>query len=232
MSASDRNERLCRDFDRRAPHLREALSKAFDAEVARTVVREARNEFAGLAPEIPYAGNEKNPMLSQIVGPAQLLACALCLKRRGFSPEQIGAFIGFFVQGFADRWSWVPNSLIRLAIPLVRPLLLGRFRREAAASQRRDDPGEFIYEVVVEPTTTVGLNMTRCAVCTLFARHDAMDVMPYICAGDDQLSDTLGLGLRRTGTLALGAEHCDFRYRPGGESRRLRDHYDLTGVSE
>jgi hypothetical protein len=39
-----------------------------------------------------------------------------------------------------------------------------------------------------------------------------------MCATDDLTSDAAGEGLRRTGTIALGARCCDFRFdssRPG-----------------
>ena len=66
-----------------------------------------------------------------------------------------------------------------------------------------------------------GMDVTNCAVCAAFARHDAKEVVPYLCALDDRMSVTLGMGLRRTGTRALGASCCDFRYQAGGEPKTL-----------
>ncbi len=80
-----------------------------------------------------------------------------------------------------------------------------------------------MFEVVHDPDTDFGFNMVRCAVCTLYERHDEMEIVPYICEADDRLSDAAGLGLRRTGTRGLGAPHCDFRYRPGGQPERVRE---------
>ncbi|MCP4006587.1 MAG: L-2-amino-thiazoline-4-carboxylic acid hydrolase [bacterium] len=39
------------------------------------------------------------------------------------------------------------------------------------------------------------------------------------------MSDAGGQGLRRTGTLALGSNECDFRYKSGGEPLRLAAQY-------
>jgi hypothetical protein len=227
-SESDRPTRLLKGFDLRAPNRRRALERVFDAELAEAVAAEAREEFSQLAPEIPYAEREKDLMASNIIGPTQTLAYALPLQRRGISNEKIGEFVAESFQPEADRVSWIPKFLIRWGSRIAGPLLQRQLRKQAEATQERDDPNEFVFDVAEEPDGSFGLNMTRCAVCTLFSRHDAMAVVPYICATDDQMSDSLGLGLRRTGTRALGASHCDFRYHAGGEPRRLRDHHDLS----
>ncbi len=52
-----------------------------------------------------------------------------------------------------------------------------------------------------------------------------MAFTPYMCATDDLVSDQLDQGLRRTGTIALGAHRCDFRYKAGGEPLRLAEQY-------
>ena len=86
---------------------------------------------------------------------------------------------------------------------------------------------EFVFEVLLgdDQTYDWGLNIRRCAVCHAYARHDAMDLVPYMCASDDVESDRGGQGLRRTGTIGLGAHQCDFRYKAGGDPLRLADQY-------
>lgn len=64
-----------------------------------------------------------------------------------------------------------------------------------------------------------------CAICQAAARYDAMSLVPYFCAVDDVMSDKGNQGLRRTGSLALGASHCDFRYWRGGQPNRLAEQY-------
>ncbi len=69
------------------------------------------------------------------------------------------------------------------------------------------------------------MNITSCAICHLFGNHDAMDLVPYMCAFDDVMSAAGDQGLRRTGTIALGASHCDFRFQQGGEPLPLAEQY-------
>lgn len=91
-------------------------------------------------------------------------------------------------------------------------------------------PGEFQVELAErgdgdEDQFDYGYNIKSCAICYLFSRHDAMDLVPYMCASDDVMSDLRGEGLRRTGTIALGAHQCDFRYQAAGNPRRVAEHY-------
>jgi len=90
-----------------------------------------------------------------------------------------------------------------------------------------DDAERRFMEMVPGNGTTVdwGMNVRSCAVCHQFAKYHAMELVPYMCAVDDVMSDRTRRGLQRTGSIALGATHCDFRYKRGGEPRRLAEQY-------
>lgn len=92
-----------------------------------------------------------------------------------------------------------------------------------AMSAERTHPGEFEIEVVQGNGETFdwGYNIKSCAICHVFSQHDAMDLVPYMCAYDDVASDQGDLGLVRTGTIATGASHCDFRYKQGRPTQHL-----------
>ena len=141
------------------------------------------------------------------------------------------AKIGAFFDGaFEMPLQWVPRWLmrppIRAGLRGVRPFM----RRAARASQERQDPDEFIWEFVDGDggDTDFGYNIKSCAICRMASKHDAMEAVPFMCAIDDKMSEAFGLGLRRSGTIALGATHCDFRYKFGGSQRTLREQYSLT----
>jgi len=69
------------------------------------------------------------------------------------------------------------------------------------------------------------MNVKSCAICSMFSKYDAMDLVPYMCASDDVESDRDGQGLRRNGTIATGARRCDFRYKRGGEPQRIAEQH-------
>ncbi len=58
-----------------------------------------------------------------------------------------------------------------------------------------------------------------------FSKYDAMDHVPYMCAMNDVMSDKINQGLRRAGTIGLGAKQCIYRYKIGGEPMRLVEQY-------
>ena len=88
-------------------------------------------------------------------------------------------------------------------------------------------PGEFQVELAdrSEGEFDYGYNIKSCAICHLYGKHDAMDLVPYMCASDDVMSDLRGEGLRRSGTIALGAHECDFRYQADGKPGRVAEAY-------
>ncbi|NJN51222.1 MAG: L-2-amino-thiazoline-4-carboxylic acid hydrolase [Gammaproteobacteria bacterium] len=95
------------------------------------------------------------------------------------------------------------------------------------ASQREERPGEDVFDAFAGDGETYefGYNVLSCAVCSQFAKYDAMDLVPYMCAVDDIMSERSEQGLRRTGTIALGATHCDFAYQRGRSPQPLSDQF-------
>ena len=96
-----------------------------------------------------------------------------------------------------------------------------------ASAGPKTHPGEFDIEVLQGDGENFdfGYNVKSCAICHVFSQHDAMALVPYMCAYDDVASDMGDMGLRRTGTIALGASRCDFRYKQGRPTEQLADAY-------
>lgn len=187
---------------------------------------EARTAYAAMLAEIPYAGR-RDIMAGSLIACYELLAFYKVLKARGVPLDEIGAF---FAGASEMPLQWVPRWLMRLLLRAgsraVRPFM----RRAARVSQERQDPDEFVWELVDGDggDTDFGFNIKSCAVCRMAGKHDALEVVPFVCALDDKMSEAFGLGLRRSGTIALGATHCDFRYKSGGPQRALREQYSLA----
>ena len=124
----------------------------------------------------------------------------------------------------AHAWGRAIHTLAP-AVPNQDEAAAERSRSDAVASQSAAAPNEFVFELVeADEDTSRWMNITSCAICHLFGKHDAMELVPYMCAFDDAVSDAGNQGLRRTGTIALGASRCDFRFRQG-EPQRLAEQY-------
>lgn len=179
-------------------------------EDAAAAVENARQRFDEIAPSLAYLDEPRHPMALALFSCAGSLALHLALRDAGIDAHQLGQAIH--------------HEFAQLSLPsegLTKDLIDGAVR-----SQQESRPGEFVFEVVgSEGDTNYAMNVRSCAICALFSQFDAMDLVPYMCALDDLFSDMNGSGLRRTGTIALGATHCDFRYDAGGEPLRLVEQF-------
>ena len=209
MSTSEAAPGLLRFFDAIRPWL--AIGVAAVDRAPDPVLDAARERFAAMAEELPYRGQPRHVMASSIYGTAAMLAVFEVLREDGISAHTWGAALQELPTG--------PDAP-------TDERAMERMRREAEASQAGAAPNEFVFEMVEGDTPDgYGMNIRSCAVCHLFSGYGAMELVPYMCSLDDVASDAHGQGLRRTGTIALGATHCDFRFRKGGEPLRLAGQY-------
>ena len=182
---------------------------AADAESVRA---ETLERWSEIKPGLPYLEDPHHPMALSIFSCAATLAAYLPLRERGVGPHDFGPR--------------VHEEMARIAPEGDATALTQELLDSAAASLDGAAPTEFVYEVrgtVGSPTFE--MDVRSCAISKLFSKHDAIELVPYMCALDDVFSDRANAGLRRTGTIALGATHCDFRYDADGNSLRLVEQY-------
>ena len=208
-ATSEQREQLMKFFDGAAGWTKPAVLQL--ASEADAILAEARIQFGSMVDELPYLDRPDHSMAGSMFACAGLLAIFKALRERGLDD--------------AHAWGRAIHSL---------PAPFGemnaesgdRQRRDAEASQANAAAAEFVFEVVEdEGQANGGMNITSCAICHLYGRHDAMELVPYMCAFDDLMSRAGDQGLRRTGTIALGASQCDFRFESGGEPLALAGQY-------
>lgn len=80
-----------------------------------------------------------------------------------------------------------------------------------------DNREGFIANIITSKEETYGLgygvDIIECGVCKLFNKHNFGKYTPILCEVDKLTSGLAGLELIRSGTIATGATHCDFRYK-------------------
>lgn len=188
-----------------------------DDKVADEIVREALGWAVERIPELAYANNPGHPMASSAYFCHANLAIYLALRVRDIDAHTFGAAM--------------LQSLRQVPPPAVsaekRWRALQTLHAAAGESQQSAAPNEFVFEVFLDDEDKFEwrMNVKSCAICKSYAQHDAMDLVPYMCASDDIVSGFAGDGLRRSGTIALGAHQCDFRYQQGGEPAAVADAY-------
>ncbi len=214
------NEQFVRNFFHEAKAMHTQLAAGFvkDADAA---VEEAAVIFDGMIPDMAYVDSRDHPMAVAVLICSGSLAVYLALKKRGVDVHDFGgAMLTFFKKNPRPEPEEPEDS---------RPVQ-ERFAdlfASAEASQRDAAPGEFVFEAFYGDREEYdwGMNIKSCAICHAFSKYDAMDLVPYMCATDDVISDRGNQGLRRTGTIAVGAHQCDFRFKRGGEPQHLAPQY-------
>ena len=184
---------------------------------AQSVLEEAATIFDRMLADMAYIDKTDHPMASSVFGSCATLAVYLALKERGVDVHDFGCAM---LTSLAQV-SLTPDDLGS------DPERLAEFIASGKASQKHAAPGEYVFEAFIgdQKDFDWGVNIKRCALCHAFSKYDAMDLVPYMCAMNDVLSDMGKWGLRRTGTIALGAQQCVYRYKHGGEPQRLANQY-------
>ena len=101
----------------------------------------------------------------------------------------------------ASAFTRDPRKRLKLATDLFR-----RFPFGSPSYEWRD---------VVSPDGAIGFDCLKCPVAEFFASHEASELcVQTFCRLDFPLAETWGGKLERTGTIASGAQRCDFRWYP------------------
>ena len=89
-----------------------------------------------------------------------------------------------------------------------------QFRREwAKETHKRKYKNDWVVDVLEKTDDyEFGLDYTECGVCKLCRDEGCPELAKYICSLDYMLVEIMGVGLKRTMTLAEGYEKCDFRF--------------------
>jgi hypothetical protein len=203
-------------FDSRARRWRAILSQRYGDDLADTILRQAREEFEALIPEIPYIGGDENHLTGSLISSTRALAFYRAMKARGKSAAEAGKILYDAVKAHPD--DYIPK------IPpdqwLSRDELMRRRRERAERSQERRYAWDWVYEFVEGDGETFdyGYNYTECATEKFYRAQGAIEFLPYYCFLDFPKCELGGLGLTRTTTLSEGGERCDFRFKEGGRS--------------
>ena len=206
------------------------LARQFAGDDAPDVVAQAEERLRELSASIGYLDRPWHPLAEPLFWAARSLALYLVLAERGVGAKAFGpALVDAHRRSLGDPPPAPPAEV------QTSTAWFDAYRDLAAQSQASRDPAEFVWEVSSEgdPNVAFAQDVLSCPIARLYARSGASDLAPYACATDDVTSDHLSQGLRRTGTIALGAERCDFRYERGGVPVRLAESFpDVFGVTE
>jgi hypothetical protein len=206
-----RTEKLVAKFDRVLERSGGALVDHFGVDAGAVMRTEMLDEYRRVIPEVPDIGGRRNVYASDLEASGWFLAIYRVVVRHGGSVEAVGEVIHEMARLEMGR-------MPKVILPLVRwyrfsGLRMRKLEKAARRSQARRYPGDWVFEVVdgEGKPFDFGIDMTECGIVKFFHNQGADELVPYLCELDYIGAETIGVGLRRTKTLAWGCDRCDFR---------------------
>lgn len=203
-------------FDQEARHWQPVMAALLGAEPAGAVLKDARERFEALIPQIPYIGGDENHLTGSLIGSARCLALYMSMRLRGRTAEETGKVL----------YDAIVARIGQPAPPsgeLTADQLMERRRARAERSQERRYPHDYVYEFVAGDggSFDYGYNFTACAAQRFYRAQGADEFMPFYCYLDFPESRLYGTGLTRTMALGEGQPLCNHRFKKGREAPLL-----------
>jgi len=208
--------RIMREVRLAIPHFRKLVVKTYGKDAGEAIAKETMQRFEALLPDIPYIGGSENRLTTNLYMTAAMLAMYQALRARGATAEgaarliYLGAssFYGSFPTRLLMRWQG-RKQFSRKRID--------QRRRDAAVSQRRRYPDDWVFNIVEGDGRTFewGMDYTECGIVKYLGQQGAPELAPYLCWLDYPVFAAMRVKLIRTETLAQGCQRCDFRFSRG-----------------
>ena len=193
------------------------LAARFGRDRATGLIRDIRQEYEALSPEMPDIGGEENMFTEWLIYGVYYLAVYQVLKAEGQTVEEVGKVIHDTFEAMADYPKW----LLRLVGSLkYNEKYVSQLKEAVAKTQELRYPGDWVATFIEGNGEgfDYGIDITECGICKFYRAQGADELAPYLCLSDYVVSDAFERGLVRYKTLAEGAEVCNFRYKKGRET--------------
>lgn len=213
---ANRKTGLLKSFHANLDQIRDQIDAVFAGPTLRDLEKQLDAEFEDVLSELPWVGGDDGRMTQYFEANTGVIALGRVLLAQGVAKSDTSHILqSLFLGGLrkmdeADRFA--------MGDSFMSPQNLETLRHLAEQSRLRQNPGDFVYtflEAGVDEDGDVfefGLNYHECGFCKLCAKTGDTDVLPMICGMDEESYGLRGVKLKRTQTLASGAQFCNFRY--------------------
>lgn len=187
-------------------------------EDADKMIEELDMHFSAISDDTKFAAKSSNPMDKRLDFTACFLALIKTLENRGVAYDEIRQVCLDITYAYV-----APKNPFHAQYKKLLPVMLTfgpvHFllrKLQKKLSVRGHDDG-FRASIIFDKEETYGLgygvDIHECGICKLFAKHNAFKYSSILCEVDKITTSFAGLEMIRTGTIATGADKCDFRYR-------------------
>ena len=211
---------LLKDFDSLLIVARRGGFKSIEDEEIEQLAHQSRVEYEKIIPQLPYVGGKNSQFTNLIIQSGQTIAFYKACKNKNLEKRQIGELLYEIAEAQVQ-------SISRIKKWLVGRLLFSRFyrnpwRKAMEESQNREFPMNWVGEFVEGDGSTFeyGFDFLECGFLKLARESGCEEIAPYVCLSDFARMRGIGVGFRRTQTLAMGHPRCDFRFSKNYETPR------------
>ena len=188
------------------------LLRHIDQDMIEPIIEEWIQEFEELLPDIPYIGGKKNRLTFFLIAGIMSFVFYRVLKRHGKETREIGQMIYELTENYYESLSNFRKKIMRKIY--YSNIIQTRFKKLCEERARLNYPGDF-QAVFVEgdgESLVWGFDYTECATAKFLESQNALELIPYLCPCDYAMYRALGIGFKRTQTIGLGGNVCDFRF--------------------
>jgi hypothetical protein len=182
------------------------------------IISSTENNYSHISIDTAFARTSKNPIDRRLDFCAYFLALIQTLDERKENFETIRRICLEIVLEYVRPKNIFQAWLKRLPAKLVNTWLSSfLFKKFDDRVRTNDSPDGFIARIITDKSETYGLgygfDILECGICKLFKKHNYSKYASILCEVDEVTSSLAGLKLIRSGTIALGAKKCDFRFK-------------------
>ena len=188
------------------------------AATADNLISELESHFETISVDTKFSKTSRNPIDRRLDFTSYFLALIKTLENRGESFDAIRNICLEIVTEFVRPRNKFQEFLKRIPAKLANTWLarafISKFNKRISVQSH---PAGFVATIISDKKETFGLgygiDILECGICKLFKKHHYEKYSSILCEVDEITSSRAGLQLVRTGTIALGAKKCDFRFK-------------------
>ena len=187
-------------------------------ELSDSIMLETDNHYLIVSKDSNFSKKSNNPLDKRLDLMAYFLALIQTLEKNQIEFEQIKSLCIEIATAYVAPKNKFQNWLKRLPPKLINTKLASQLLKmmNKKISKKGHEDG-FLARIITDKQETYGfgygIDILDCGVCKLFNKHKAGKYTPILCEVDKITSSLAGLELIRKGTIANGADICDFRFK-------------------
>lgn len=187
--------------------VKEELEGHFTREELKSVLTMTKKECDAILMRTPEMGGEKNVLLSNMYFGAYLIALYRHIRSK-IKLDELGNMI---------QKGMKSNKMVRMkaaGVDFFSDKYQSKMRAgmQWAKENQEKYPWTWQFNIRLIDQNSFRLDFTKCGLCELCRAEGTPELTPLLCATDFLLAEMSGCKLKRTKTLAQGADCCDFVY--------------------